>query len=178
MVNANHTTQEKRSRIWMLGDDIDTDRIIATQFLVLRDIKVMASHALETVDPEFASVVKPNDVIVAGKNFGCGSSREQAPKVLKCLGIGFIIADSVARIFFRNCINLGLPVIECPGIRHYVGPDDLLEMDYESGKVHRNGEPLGLEYSPLVPFMLEILRKGGLVEYTLHLLEQKSRGEK
>src|SRR2546425_9249083 len=117
-----------RGRVWTFGDDISTDHIIAGKYLGTTDSKVFAEHAFEAVDPTWAKKVQPGDIIVAGDNFGCGSSREQAPVALKTLGISAILANSFARIFFRNAINLGFPVIECPGLKTKVEAGDVVEL--------------------------------------------------
>ncbi len=151
-----------RGRAWVFGEDISTDHIIAGRYLGTTDPKVFAEHAMEAVDPEFAKKAKPGDLIVAGPNFGCGSSREQAPLALKHLGISVIIAASFARIFFRNAINLALPVIECPGIEEKVKAGEEVELDLEKGEVRTASGGI-LTFKPLPPHMLEILEAGGLV---------------
>jgi 3-isopropylmalate/(R)-2-methylmalate dehydratase small subunit len=150
-----------RGRAWVFGEDISTDHIIAGKYLGTTDPKVFAEHCLEAVDPRFAKEAKPGDLMVAGPNFGCGSSREQAPLAIKHLGIAAILAPSFARIFFRNAINLALPVLECPGIEKSVRGGDEVEVDMERGEVRT---PSGvLKFKPLPPNVLEILEAGGLV---------------
>src|SRR5256712_10119201 len=122
-------------RVWTFGDDIWTDHISAGKYLGTTDPKVFAEHAFEAVDPTWAKNVQPGDMIVAGANFGCGSSREQAPVALKTLGISAILANSFARIFFRNAINLGFPAIEFAGLRDRLKPGDGIELDLASGEV-------------------------------------------
>jgi len=152
---------------WVFGDNIDTDQIISTQYYILNDMREMAKHAMEVVMPSFAFSVKHGDILVAGKIFGCGSSREQAPQVLKELGISVIVADSFARIFFRNCINIGLPVFESFGISSKIKNGDILEVDISEGVLTNLTD--GNVYSGLkLPnFLLEILKNGGLLEYAL-----------
>ncbi|HEV8595330.1 MAG TPA: 3-isopropylmalate dehydratase small subunit [Thermoplasmata archaeon] len=151
-----------RGRAWVFGEDISTDHIIAGRYLGTTDPKVFAEHCLENVDPTFPKQAKPGDLIVAGSNFGCGSSREQAPVAIKHLGISAILAPSFARIFFRNAINIALPVLECPGIEKAVKPGDTVEVDMARGVVRMaNGEEM--KFRPLPPNVLEILEAGGLV---------------
>ncbi len=150
-----------RGRAWLFGEDISTDHIIAGRYLGTTDPMVFAEHCLENVDPNFAKQAKPGDLIVAGPNFGCGSSREQAPLAIKHLGIAAILAPSFARIFFRNAINIALPVLECPGIEKSVREGDEVEVDMERGEVRTPSEVL--KFRPLPPNVLEILQAGGLV---------------
>ena len=151
-----------KGRVWTFGDDISTDHIIAGKYLGTTDSKVFAEHAFESVDPTWAKKVQPGDLIVAGANFGCGSSREQAPVALKTLGISAILANSFARIFFRNAINLGFPVLECPGLQTKVKTGDILEVDLADGKVHLATGQF-VSFKPFPPNVLEILEAGGLV---------------
>jgi len=148
--------------VWTFGDDISTDHIIAGKYLGTTDPKVFAEHAFESVDPTWAKKVQRGDMIVAGANFGCGSSREQAPVALKTLGISAILANSFARIFFRNAINLGFPVVECAGLRDRVKTGDTIELDLAEGEV-RIPSGQTLKFTPLPANVLEILEAGGLV---------------
>ncbi len=151
-----------QGRAWIFGDDISTDHIIAGKYLGTTDSRVFAEHAFEAVDPTWAKNVRPGDLIVAGANFGCGSSREQAPVALKTLGISAILANSFARIFFRNAINLGFPVVECAGLRDRVKSGDVVALDLAGGEVRiPSGETF--KFTPLPPNVLEILEAGGLV---------------
>jgi 3-isopropylmalate/(R)-2-methylmalate dehydratase small subunit len=151
-----------RGRAWVFGEDISTDHIIAGKYLGTTDPKVFAEHCLEAVDLKFAKEAKPGDLIVAGPNFGCGSSREQAPMAIRHLGIAAILAPSFARIFYRNAINLALPVLECPGIEKAVKPGEEVEADMGEGTVTAAGGAV-LRFKPLPPNVLEILEAGGLV---------------
>jgi len=152
-----------RGRVWKFGNDIDTDVIIPAKYLRSVDQSVWPKHVLEGVDPEFSSKVKPGDIIVAGKNFGCGSSREQAALAIKWAGVAAVVAETFARIFFRNAINNGLPLIEAKGISGMVEEGDVIEIDLDSGLVKTpRGE---VKSAPLPPFLQDILRSGGLVEY-------------
>ena len=151
-----------RGRVWTFGDDISTDHIIAGKYLGTTDSKVFAAHAFEAVDPSWSKNVRTGDLIVAGDNFGCGSSREQAPVALKTLGIAAILANSFARIFFRNAINLGFPVLECPGLHQKVTAGDVIEVDMAQGEVRLPDGRL-TQFTALPPNVLEILEAGGLV---------------
>ncbi len=151
-----------KGRVWTFGDDISTDHIIAGKYLGTTDARVFAEHAFEAVDPTWAKSVKPGDIIVAGDNFGCGSSREQAPVALKTLGISAILANSFARIFFRNAINLGFPVLECLGLQEKVKAGDVIEVDMAHGQVHLPNGGVA-RFKALPPNVLEILEAGGLV---------------
>jgi 3-isopropylmalate/(R)-2-methylmalate dehydratase small subunit len=165
-----------QGRVWAFGDDISTDHIIAGKYLGTTDPKVFAEHAFEAVDPTWAKKVQAGDIIVAGTNFGCGSSREQAPIALKTLGITAILANSFARIFFRNAINLGFPVIECPGLRDRVKQGDVIELDVARGEVRLPSGDV-TRFTALPPNVLEILEAGGLVPKLRKELAAKSLSE-
>ena len=147
--------------IFKFHTDVDTDQIIASQYLLFPTIDEMKTHALESLDPDFASRVKPGDFVVAAENFGCGSSREQAPSVLKALGVQAVIAKSFARIFYRNAINIGLPVIVCRELYDHVANGDEMDLSLTDG-IARTG---GQEYvcTKLPPYMQGILDQGGLI---------------
>jgi 3-isopropylmalate/(R)-2-methylmalate dehydratase small subunit len=147
------------------GKNIDTDVILPGKYLVLVDPYDLAKHALEGLDPDFPEKAKKGVIIVGGKNFGCGSSREQAPLALKYSGVKCVIAESFARIFFRNAINIGLPVIECKGISAAVDDGDELTVDFEAGTVQNLSKGKSFQVAKLPPFILEILADGGLIEY-------------
>lgn len=151
-----------RGRVWTFGDDMSTDHIIAGKYLGTTDSKVFAEHAFEAVDPTWAKKVQAGDIIVAGDNFGCGSSREQAPVALRTLGISAILANSFARIFFRNAINLGFPVLECPGLDEKVKAGDTIEVDLTEGTVRLPGGSI-VAFRAFPQNVLEILEAGGLV---------------
>lgn len=146
------------------GNNIDTDVILPGKYLVLVDPYELAEHALEGLDSNFPDKAKKGIVIVGGKNFGCGSSREQAPLALKYSGAKCVIAESFARIFFRNAINIGLPVIECKGISATVDNGDELIVDFEAGTVQNLSKGKSFQVAKLPPFILEILADGGLIE--------------
>jgi 3-isopropylmalate/(R)-2-methylmalate dehydratase small subunit len=155
------------------GDNVDTDVILPGKYLVLIDPKELAKHALEGLDPTFPEKAKKGVVIVGGKNFGCGSSREQAPLALKYAGVNCVLAESFARIFFRNAINIGLPVIECKGISAAVDNGDELAVDFEAGKIQNLSKKQSLQVTKLPPFILEILSDGGLIENLRRRLNKK-----
>ena len=152
-------------RVWKFGDDIDTDIIIPGRYLVLTDEKELAKHAMEGLDPEFNGKVQEGDIILAGKNFGCGSSREHAPIALKAAGISAVVAESFARIFYRNAINVGLPLLESEKISSKITEGDKIELNMDKGilKDETTGEEYKLKKLP--EFMLEILNNGGLIPY-------------
>jgi 3-isopropylmalate/(R)-2-methylmalate dehydratase small subunit len=146
------------------GKNIDTDVILPGKYLVLIDPYDLAKHALEGLDPDFPDKAKKGVIIVGGKNFGCGSSREQAPLALRYSGVKCVIAETFARIFFRNAINIGLPIIECKGISHAVDNGDELTVDFETGTVQNLSNGKSFQVAKLPPFILEILSDGGLIE--------------
>ena len=146
------------------GDNVDTDVILPGKYLVLIDPKDLAKHALEGLDPAFPEKAKKGVIIVGGKNFGCGSSREQAPLALKYAGVKCVIAESFARIFFRNAINIGLPVIECKEISAAVDNGDELVVDFDAGTIQNLSKRKSLQVVKLPPFIQEILSDGGLIE--------------
>ncbi len=153
-----------RGRSWVFADHVDTDLIISGKYLTLRDPEEMAKHAFEAVKPRFASQVRPGDLIVAGKNFGAGSSREEAPALLRRLGVSLVIAGSFARLFFRNSINIGFPVIECEALAGEVMDGDELEADLEEGVVSKVSTGEKFQATKLPEFLLRILKEGGAVE--------------
>jgi len=156
-----------RGRIWVVGNDIDTDQIYHGQYLPLTDPKEMAKHAMEFVPgmENFVREVKPGDIIVAGKNFGCGSSREHAVICLMENGISCTIAESFARIFYRNAINLGFPLLECQGISSLAGNGQEVEVDLTSGEVTNSASKKKLKGIPLSGLEMEITDKKGLLNY-------------
>ena len=149
------------SKIFKFKNDVDTDQILASQYLLLPNIDEMKGHAFESLDETFAQQVRPGDIIVAGDNFGCGSSREQAPSVLKALGVKAIIAGSFARIFYRNAINIGLPVLVSADLADHVQAGDEAEVDLSNGTVTVNGESFACTKLP--EYMQNILNQGGLI---------------
>lgn len=147
------------------GDNVDTDVIIPARYLNSFDAKELASHAMVDIDPTFTKRVKPGDIMVARKNFGCGSSREHAPLALKTAGISCIIADSFARIFYRNAINIGLSILECPEAAEAINEGDEVKVDFESGIITDVTTNQTFQAVPFPPFMQELIAQGGLVNY-------------
>ena len=162
---TSETTDITFSKAFLFGDDIDTDQIIPAQYLVTGDRTELATHCLEGADPEFASAVHDGDVIVAGKNFGCGSSREHAPLAILGCGVKAVIATSFARIFFRNAVNLGLPLLEIPGAADSIANGARLEVDVASGSVVNLDTGERFQAPPEAPFTLEVRRAGGLMNW-------------
>ncbi len=152
-------------RVFKYGDNVDTDVIIPARYLNSFDAEELAAHAMEDIDPEFVHKVQPGDIIVAGKNFGCGSSREHAPLCLKTAGVGCIIAESFARIFYRNAINIGLPIIECKEASEEIGDGDEVEIDFDTGKIYDKTRGTEYQGQAFPPFMQELINAGGLVNY-------------
>ncbi len=155
------------------GNNVDTDVILPGKYLVLVNPRDLAQHALEGLDPTFPEKAKKGVIIVGGRNFGCGSSREQAPLALKYSGVKCVAAESFARIFFRNAINIGLPVVECTGISKAVENGDELSVDFEKGEIHNLTRGQTLQGFRLPEFILEILSDGGLIENLQRRLEKK-----
>lgn len=151
----------KPGKIFKFHDDLDTDQIIGSQYLLLPNIEEMKAHAFESLDTEFAAKVKPGDFVVGGENFGCGSSREQAPAVLKALGIKAVVAKSFARIFYRNAINIGLPVIVCKELPDQVAAGAEMELDLDAGVIRAKGNTYACTRLP--EYMQNILNQGGLI---------------
>jgi 3-isopropylmalate/(R)-2-methylmalate dehydratase small subunit len=155
---------ELKGKAHKFGDNINTDYIISGKYkFKTLDMNELAKHLMEDLDKDFAKKVEPGDFIVAGNNFGCGSSREQAPLVIKAAGIGAVIAKSFARIFYRNAINVGLPVVECD--TNKIDGDDVLMVNFEEGFIRNLSKNLAIEINPLPPVMIKILTDGGLVEH-------------
>ena len=155
------------------GNNIDTDVILPGKYLVLVDPYELAKHALESLDSAFPEKAKKGVIVVGGKNFGCGSSREQAPLALKYAGVKCVLAESFARIFFRNAINIGLPVIECKGISNAVETGDELAVDFEAGKIENISKGKKFQVDKLPPFIIEILADGGLIENLRRRINKK-----
>ena len=150
--------------VFKYGDNVDTDVIIPARYLNSFDPQELASHAMADIDPDFVKKVQSGDIIVANKNFGCGSSREHAPLCLKTAGVSCIIAETFARIFYRNATNVGVPLLEAPGITKFVENEEEIEVDMDNGIItSKKGETI--TFKKLPPFMLEILENGGLIEY-------------
>jgi len=162
-------------RIWKFGSDIDTDAIIPARYLNQSDPKELAKHAMEDERPEFIKEVKKGDILLAGKNFGCGSSREHAPLALKAAGISCIIAKSFARIFFRNSFNLGLPLLESPEASDAIQDGDRVRVDLNTGEIVNLTRNKKFTATPIPPFMQELLKDGGLIS---HLGKERKHSSK
>jgi len=153
-----------KGKIHKFGNDVNTDEIIPARYLNTSNLKELAAHVMEDADPAFPGIVKPGDIIVAGKNFGCGSSREHAPLAIKAAGIACVVAESYARIFYRNAFNIGLTIVEAP-VSDEAESGHILRVDTTSGKIVN--VTLGKEYrsKPIPAFMRELIAAGGLMEY-------------
>ncbi|MDM8524537.1 3-isopropylmalate dehydratase small subunit [Desulfococcaceae bacterium HSG8] len=150
--------------VWKFGDDIDTDLIIPARYLNTSDPGELAKHCMEDADPEFSGKVAQGDVIVADKNFGCGSSREHAPIAIKAAGVSCVIASSFARIFYRNAFNMGLPILECENADGF-RTGDKLSVDFDTGEIILLEAGKSYSTKPIPPFMQELVRSGGLMKY-------------
>lgn len=153
-----------KGKAWNYGDDVNTDFILPGIYLELTNPEEMGKHAMEGIDPEFAEKVESGDVIIGGRNFGLGSSREHAPMALKYSGVSAVIAEGFARIFYRNAANLGLPALECPDVSDEIKTGDTVEVDLVEGKIIVNGDK-ELDFTPVPEFMMDIIKAGGLREY-------------
>lgn len=163
-----------QGRVWMLGDNIDTDQLAPGRYLSLTDPKELATHCLEGLRPEFAKEAKPGDIVVAGDNFGCGSSREHAPIALKSLGISCLVSASFARIFFRNCINLGLPALTSPEAAAAISDGDQVRIDLDSGRIENLTRGDVFQSPPLPEFLTEIIQAGGMTQYVQREMQQRA----
>ena len=150
-------------KVYKYGDNVDTDVIIPARYLNAPDEKSLASHCMEDIDAGFASTVEPGDIIVAGANFGCGSSREHAPLAIKACGVKCVIAPSFARIFYRNAINIGLPILECPAASKAIAEGDVVSIDFDTGLITDETTGQTFEAAPFPPFIQKIIRAGGLM---------------
>jgi 3-isopropylmalate/(R)-2-methylmalate dehydratase small subunit len=148
----------------VFGNDVNTDDIIPARYLNTTDPKVLAAHLMEDVRPGFSALVKAGDIIIAGENFGCGSSREHAPIALRAAGISCVIAESFARIFFRNAINIGVPIVECAGISRMAGEGETVSVDLAAGSLTLPSGKV-IPITPFPPFMERIVREGGWMTY-------------
>jgi 3-isopropylmalate/(R)-2-methylmalate dehydratase small subunit len=147
------------------GDNVDTDVIIPARYLNSSDGMELAKHCMEDIDKDFASKVQTGDIIVADKNFGCGSSREHAPLAIKCAGVSCVIAETFARIFYRNAINIGLPIIECPEAAKNIEAGDEVEVDFDSGIIENKTKGMKFQGQAFPEFMQKIITAGGLIPY-------------
>ncbi len=152
------------SKIYVYGDNVDTDGIIPARYLNDPSEKSLASHCMEDLDPSYAGTVEPGDIIVGGANFGCGSSREHAPLAIKVSGAKCVIAGSFARIFYRNAINIGLPILECPEASAAIKPGDQVTVDFSTGKIVDETSGQTFQAAPFPDFINNIVEAGGLIE--------------
>lgn len=163
-----------KGKVWKFGNDVDTDAILPGRYLVLSEEKELAACVMEGCDPDFSEKVKKGDIIVAGKNFGCGSSREHAPIAIKGAGISAVVAESFARIFYRNSVNIGLLLIEAKGISKSIKEGDEIEINMENGVLKDLNNSKEFEIKPLPQFMMGIMNEGGLISYLKnHIAEIK-----
>ena len=162
-------------RAWTFGDDIDTDIIIPARYLTTTDPAALAAHCMEPVSPEFPKQVRAGDIVVGGKNFGCGSSREHAPVALKGCGVAAVIAPTFARIFYRNAFNVGLPAIESPAAAAAIRQGDEVEVDLAAGAIRNLTRGQSYAFTPIPAFMMELVAAGGLMSWLRHEM-QKGRG--
>ena len=164
-----------RGRAWLFGDDINTD-LLAPGAYAVAPLAERVRHTLEAVNPRFAGEVRGGDVLIAGTNFGCGSSREHAPEALKALGVGCVVAESLARIFLRNAVAIGLPVLVCPGVTAAFAQGDPVQVDLATGRVTNERTRTVLQASPLPEMMRELLAAGGVLPMLRRLAESQGAG--
>jgi 3-isopropylmalate/(R)-2-methylmalate dehydratase small subunit len=156
---------QAEGKVFKYGENVDTDVIIPARYLNSSDPAELATHCMEDLDQEFVHKVSQGDIIVARKNFGCGSSREHAPIAIKASGVSCVIADTFARIFYRNSINIGLPIIECPEAAQAIADGDQIKVDFDSGKIYDLTQGTEYQGQAFPPFMQKIIKSGGLVNY-------------
>jgi 3-isopropylmalate/(R)-2-methylmalate dehydratase small subunit len=159
-----------KGQVFKYGSNVDTDVIIPARYLNVSEASELAKHCMEDIDPQFIKKVKKGDIIVAENNFGCGSSREHAPLAIKTAGVSCVVARSFARIFFRNAINIGLPLLECAECVENTSNGDTLEVDLATGKIVNLSSDRIFTAKPYPEFMAELIKAGGLVEYTQNRL--------
>ena len=152
-------------RVFNYGDNVDTDVIIPARYLNSSDPAELATHCMEDIDKDFVNKVKKGDIIVADKNFGCGSSREHAPIAIKAAGVSCVIAETFARIFYRNAINIGLPIIECPEASKGIAAGDEVEVDFDSGMIYNKTQGTEFKGQAFPEFMQKIIKAEGLINY-------------
>ena len=156
---------QAKGTVFKYGDNVDTDVIIPARYLAIADKKELAEHCMEDIDKDFVKSVKPGDIMVANKNFGCGSSREHAPMVIKESGISCVIAETFARIFYRNAINIGLPIIECVEAAREIEAGDVVEVDFDSGIIYDRTKGTQYQGQAFPEFMQKIIKAEGLINY-------------
>jgi 3-isopropylmalate dehydratase small subunit len=160
-----------KGKVWKFGNNIDTDVIIPARYLNSSDPDILAQHCMEGIDINFSSKASKGDIIVAGKNFGCGSSREHAPIAIKALGISCVIARSFARLFYRNSFNMGLLILESPEVYESIREGDVLEVDIDEGKIREVSSNIIYRIEPIPSFMQRLIREGGLMGYAVNKLK-------
>ena len=153
-----------KGRVFKYGDNVDTDVIIPARYLNIADPKELATHAMEDIDAEFVHKMQPGDIVVATRNFGCGSSREHAPLVLKENGVSCVIASSFARIFYRNAINIGLPILECEAAANGIDDGDTVSVDFNTGVITNETKGESYQAAAFPPFIQSIIQAGGLLK--------------
>ncbi len=161
-----------KGKVFKYGDNVDTDVIIPARYLNTSNARELAAHCMEDIDTEFVKNVSTGDIMVAGWNFGCGSSREHAPLVIKTCGTGCVIAKSFARIFYRNAINIGLPILECEEACNEIEANDQVEIDFDSGEIKDITKGKTFKAQPFPPFIQNIIKAGGL----LNSIKEKNNG--
>jgi 3-isopropylmalate/(R)-2-methylmalate dehydratase small subunit len=164
-----------KGQTFVFGKNVDTDQIYPGRFVELTDVEDVAKHAMEGADPNLVKEFKKGDIIVAGTNFGCGSSREHAAITLKALGVGVILAESFGRIFYRNVINLGVPVLICPEIGSMTKRGDIVTVDIRSGKITNETTGLTLQAQPMSDYVMDILKSGGIKPLIKSQLERRAK---
>ena len=152
-----------KGTVFKYGDNIDTDVIIPARYLNTQSSAELAAHCMEDIDKTFVTRVKPGDIMVGGANFGCGSSREHAPLAIKAAGVSCVIAESFARIFYRNSINIGMPILECPAASKAIREGDVVSIDFDTGLITDETTGQTFEAAPFPPFIQDIIKKGGLM---------------
>jgi 3-isopropylmalate dehydratase small subunit len=165
-----------RGTAWKLGDHVDTDVIIPARYLVTTDPKELAPHCFEDLDPTLAARIQPGDILVAGENFGQGSSREHAPIAIKALGVACVVARSYARIFYRNAFNIGLPLFECQDVGAVTESGDRLAVDQGTGRIINETRGTSHAAAPLPEFMRDLVAAGGIIEYTRRKMAARRAG--
>ena len=158
-------------KVYKYGDNVDTDVIIPARYLNVSSGEELAKYCMIDIDPDFAGVVEKGDIIVAKKNFGCGSSREHAPLAIKCAGVSCVIASTFARIFYCNAINIGLPIMECDAAAEDIEAGDKVSVDFKTGIITNETKGHTYQAAPFPEFMQKIMAQGGLVEYTKEKLK-------
>ncbi len=156
---------KKKGKVFKYGNNVDTDVIIPARYLNTSKPEELAKHCMEDIDKDFTHKVTVDDIIVGGKNFGCGSSREHAPISIKACGVSCVIAESFARIFYRNSFNIGLPILECKEAAKDIDDGDAIEVNFDTGEIHNTTKNETYKSEPLPQFMQKIIREGGLINY-------------